>query len=155
MTAHKPPAIIVDIDGTVALHQLPDGQLTRGHYQYSAVSCDLPNQPIIDIVLALRAQGSMPIFCTGRPVVDNEGFDVGAATYLWLAEHLGTWVLDAPLLMRAAGDFRPDDVVKREIYDAWIRDRYDVTLALDDRDRVVTLWRSLGITCLQVADGDF
>jgi hypothetical protein len=26
---------------------------------------------------------------------------------------------------------------------------------LDDRDQVVTMWRGLGLTCLQVAPGDF
>lgn len=155
LLAHKPRAVIVDIDGTVALHRLPDGRLTRPHHQYNAVSWDLPNQSVIDTVLALRASGYQIIFCSGRPIMDQHGFNVGEATYTWLAKHLGSWALQAPLLMRAAGDRRADDIVKREIYDAWIRDRYDARLALDDRDRVVALWRSLGITCLQVADGDF
>ena len=32
---------------------------------------------------------------------------------------------------------------------------YNVKFVLDDRNRVVEMWRSLGLTCLQVADGDF
>jgi hypothetical protein len=30
-----------------------------------------------------------------------------------------------------------------------------VTCVLDDRDQVVNAWRALGLTVLQVADGDF
>jgi hypothetical protein len=30
-----------------------------------------------------------------------------------------------------------------------------VVLCLDDRNSVVKLWRDLGLTCLQVAEGDF
>ena len=39
------PAIIVDIDGTVALH----GD-ERGHYDYSQVSGDQPNWPVMQVV---------------------------------------------------------------------------------------------------------
>ena len=59
------------------------------------------------------------------------------------------------LLMRPEGDKRRDDLVKRELYDQHIKDKYNVLFVLDDRDRVVAMWRSLGLTCLQVALGDF
>ena len=36
-----------------------------------------------------------------------------------------------------------------------IKDKYQVDYVLDDRNQVVEMWRSLGLTCLQVADGDF
>ena len=150
-----PPAVIVDLDGTVATHVLPDGTFTRQHHHYRAVGWDLPNEPVIAVVRALHAAGHQIIFCSGRPIRDDQGFDVGRASYRWLFEHVGEWALDCPLFMRAAGDRRNDDIVKREIYESFLKDRYDVLLALDDRNRVVALWRSLGITCLQVADGDF
>lgn len=60
-----------------------------------------------------------------------------------------------PLLMRPDGDDRPDWQVKTELFDAHVRDRYDMKLSLDDRDQVVGLWRHMGITCLQVAPGAF
>lgn len=149
------PAVVVDIDGTVALHRLPDGRALRHVHNYRAVIWDLPNQPVIDVVHALRASGHQIIFCTGRPVIDDEGYNVGHATYGWLAEHLGEWTSRTPMFMRGQGDRRPDHVVKREIYERFLRDHYDLKLVLDDRDQVVALWRSLGLTCLQVADGDF
>ena len=57
--------------------------------------------------------------------------------------------------MRATGDFRPDSVVKEEIYNNHIKDNYYVAGVFDDRDSVVKLWRDLGLTCFQVYYGDF
>ena len=57
--------------------------------------------------------------------------------------------------MRKTGDNRKDCVVKREIFDAEIKDKYYIKFILDDRNQVVDMWRKMGLTCLQVADGDF
>lgn len=59
------------------------------------------------------------------------------------------------LFMRPAGDTRNDAVVKLELFDQHIRDRYDVLRCYDDRARVVAAWRSIGLTVFQVADGNF
>ena len=59
------------------------------------------------------------------------------------------------LLMRKDNDDRKDSIVKKEIYDNEILGKYNVLFVLDDRDQVVKLWRSLGLVCLQVANGDF
>jgi hypothetical protein len=34
-------------------------------------------------------------------------------------------------------------------------DKSNILYAVDDRQRVVDMWRSNGITCLQVAEGNF
>jgi hypothetical protein len=73
-------------------------------------------------------------------------------------EHVDRRALGVPgeaLHMRAHGDNRPDHVVKRELYRRRIKSRYKVTAVLDDRMKVVRMWRGLGLTVLQVADGDF
>ena len=57
--------------------------------------------------------------------------------------------------MRAVGDSRPDPVIKLELFNEHVHDRYDVRVVRDDRNSVVDLWRSMGLTCLQVAPGDF
>jgi hypothetical protein len=69
------------------------------------------------------------------------------------APHIG--VAGEALHMRGRGDHRPDQVVKRELYERRVRPRYTVTAVLDDRAKVVRMWRELGLTVLQVADGDF
>ena len=73
-------------------------------------------------------------------------------TTRWLASHKINYIA---LFMRADGDMRKDNVVKREFFDGYIRGKYNVAFILDDRNQVVELWRSLGLTCLQVADGNF
>ena len=45
--------------------------------------------------------------------------------------------------------------MKREIFERCIRDLYDIEFVLDDRNQVVEMWRSLGLKCLQVQEGDF
>ena len=57
--------------------------------------------------------------------------------------------------MRKSGDNRSDAIVKREIYETHIKDRYQVDYVLDDRYSVVRMWRELRLTVLQVAEGNF
>lgn len=139
----KRKAVIVDIDGTVTLMA---GK--RGPHEYEKVSGDEPNYPVINLVKMLRDQGSEIIFTSGRTDFCRE--DTGQ----WLQDYIfpdGFFYL----LMRTHGDHRPDNVVKLEIFNRFIRDEYNVQLVLDDRDQVVKAWRNLGLTCLQVAEGAF
>jgi hypothetical protein len=57
--------------------------------------------------------------------------------------------------MRKEGDNRKDCIVKEEMFRAHMLPHYYTMLAVDDRDQVVRLWRDLGLTVLQVADGNF
>ena len=63
-------------------------------------------------------------------------------------------VFDA-LYMRSDKDFRPDDEVKSQMLDKMIEDGFNPTMAFDDRQRVVDMWRDRGLTVAQVAPGDF
>lgn len=137
-----PAAIMVDIDGTLAL--MGD----RSPYDLTRCSGDTPNHAVIEAVRVARAAGVRVIYCSGREDVAR------VDTEAWLAEHAGRHD-DEPLFMRAAEDRRKDAVVKREIFDREIRDNYDVRYVLDDRQQVVDMWRSLGLTVFQVAPGDF
>lgn len=138
----KPFALICDIDGTLAT--IPEGG--RSHYDYSRVGEDLLDPCIRDIVQKYASDGVTILITSGREDVCR------AETIYWLNENSVPW--DA-LFMRKAGDFRNDVVVKGEIFDAEIRERYQVLFALDDRDRCVKLWRDLGLKCLQVEYGSF
>ncbi|MEO3741987.1 AAA family ATPase [Plantactinospora sp. B5E13] len=146
-TVYTPPSgdapeiVLVDIDGTVAL--LGD----RSPYDMSRVGVDLPNTAVIAAVRAMHAAGYGVVFCSGRDA------SARSTTERWLAEHVGVPYL--ALHMRAVGDSRRDSVVKREIFDREIRDRYRVVGVFDDRMQVVRMWRALGLTVFQVAEGDF
>jgi predicted kinase len=136
-----PEAVLVDIDGTVAL------MTGRSPYDWSRVGEDAPNPAVIAAVRAMHAAGYAIVFCSGR---DEE---CRAETEAWLQLYVD--VPYASLFMRPAGDSRKDAIVKREIFDLQIRDRWRISGVFDDRQQVVRMWRALGLTVFQVAEGDF
>lgn len=136
-----PAAILVDIDGTVAL--MGD----RGPYDWHRVGSDSPNPAVITAVRAMHAAGNAIVFCSGRDEVSR------AETEAWLELYVG--VPYQGLFLRPEGDGRKDAVVKREIFDHEIRERWRIVGVFDDRQQVVRMWRALGLTVFQVAEGDF
>ncbi|MDS2171640.1 AAA family ATPase [Nesterenkonia sp. CL21] len=143
MPSGKPWAVIVDIDGTLAKMN------GRSPYDYSRVLEDLPNWNVIDLVEDLAVAGSEVILMSGRP----ESCRVD--TQEWLARH---GVGYSALHMRSNEEYEQgvrDDKVKLRLFNEHVRDNYRVMAVLDDRDRVVRMWRQLGLTCLQVDYGDF
>lgn len=58
------------------------------------------------------------------------------------------------LVMRPDKDYRSDDVIKREMFENRFNVK-DIWFVLDDRDKVVKMWRDLGLTTLQVQKGDY
>ncbi|SDY67217.1 Predicted kinase [Micromonospora pattaloongensis] len=139
--AEAPEVVLVDIDGTVALMR------NRSPYDMTRVGEDAPNHAVIAAVRAMHGAGYGVVFCSGRDDTAR------AATQRWLAEHVGVPYLE--LHMRAAGDSRKDSIVKKEIFEREVRDRYHVIGVFDDRMQVVRMWRELGLTVFQVAEGDF
>ena len=134
------PAIICDLDGTLALH--------NGRSPYDGAKCgtDLLNKPIAKIVRWAHNAFYQVIYLSGRDDTYRE------ETKAWLTRHDCP---PGPLYMRKAGDRRKDWIVKSELFDAHVRSQYDVKFVLDDRNQVVNMWRVMGLTCLQVAPGDF
>ena len=135
-----PPAWLVDVDGTLA--KMGD----RSPYDLTRVHEDTVHAHILDLVTALARDGYDIVVMSGR---ENSARQV---TEAWLNDND---IPHAALFMRATGDHRPDPVVKAELFDAFVRPVWAVQGVLDDRTRVVRMWRSLGIPCLQVAEGDF
>ena len=54
------------------------------------------------------------------------------------------------LIMRPSGDTRPDYIVKKELYEKHIKDKFNVLFSIDDRVSVVDWWRELGIFTFDV-----
>lgn len=137
----KPGVWLVDIDGTLA--DMGD----RSPYDETRVLEDQPNFPIDHLVEAItEGSGDGVVLMSGRSEACR------ADTETWLHRH---GIHYRALHMRAASDNRKDAVVKRELFDRHVRGQYNVLGVLDDRQQVVDMWRSLGLTCLQVAEGDF
>jgi len=138
------PAIICDLDGTLAIHN------GRSPYDEEKCDTDLVNETVKQIILNYleRNLTNKILFVSGRQDV------VYQKTYDWLMFKAGFSEFD--LFMRKTKDNRNDTIVKREIFMEHINGKYDIKFVLDDRNRVVEMWRNdLGLTCLQVADGDF
>ncbi|WP_328707619.1 phosphatase domain-containing protein [Streptomyces mesophilus] len=138
-----PAAVMCDIDGTLALRG------DRGPYDFTRCDEDTLNEPVRHALRAFRAgdgDGDVIVLLSGR------GEEHRAITEAWLAHH------EVPydeLWMRAHGDHRRDDLVKAELFDAHVRNRYAVRVSLDDRDRVVAVWRRMGLPTWQVDYGNF
>lgn len=136
------PAIIVDIDGTVADM---DGQ--RSPYDYSKVHLDKPKQDVIDILDAAFVDGANVYFVSGRKSECRE------ATEAWLREHI-PFPYEG-LYMRADGDDREDSIIKYELFNAHIRPLgHRIIGVFDDRHRVLRMWRKLGLTTFHVNGPD-
>jgi acid phosphatase class B len=137
--------IIVDIDGTVARNEG-----ARGWYEYDKVWMDQAHEDICDLVemLADHEDVSNLVFLSGRSE------DCRKETAKWLDSNFPMRQGLYELYMRASGDHRDDAIVKYELFDRHLRDR-NIWFVLDDRDRVVSMWRELGVRCLQVAPGNF
>jgi hypothetical protein len=136
----KKPAVIVDVDGTVAQNT------GRDYYDLTKVMEDTPIEPVCNLVRLLKKSGYDIIIVSGRENVCQDD------TETWLKIH------DIPydaIFMRKAGDSRKDAIAKEEIYREHIKPYYSVAYTLDDRPVCVRLWRSLGLTTLQLNDIEF
>ena len=156
MTLNLPPQkfkiVIFDLDGTLALiddrrkiSTKPNGKLDWDKFfDPKNISLDKPNIPVIKMAQSLCDSGHQIVIFSGR----SKG--TIHTTKQWLNKHNVPW---HRLFMRPIKDFTPDDVLKQN----WLNDigKDDVLCTFDDRNKVVDMWRANGITCFQVADGDF
>lgn len=143
-----PDCIVVDVDGTLAL------RVDREPFDYEKVVSDRINKPILDLLASLQNSHVLAktIVMTGRENKPLAVGDVKSMTEEWLARHD---VRYKDIYIREHKDHRPDWQVKEELYRTHIEGKYNVLYWIDDRDQVVKHMRSLGLTVLQVANGDF
>lgn len=128
-------AIICDLDGTLALFG------DANPYDRDFLK-DEPNEAVRSILA--NSLGHV-ILVSGRTDKYRD------QTEKWLDKHE---VRYENLFMRKDGDTRNDTIVKQEIYEAEIKDKYNILFVLDDRLRVCRLWHSLGLPLLRFGDPD-
>ena len=137
--SEKPRAIIVDLDGTLAIHT------GRNPYDWSRVEEDALNEAVAAAAEGADKQTTKIILCSGRSE------EARAGTERWLAKHNITY---ESLHMRPMDDQRPDYLVKEDMWRVVTKEYY-ILYMLDDRNSVVNHARSLGFTVFQVAPGNF
>ncbi len=91
-----PRGVIVDLDGTCALHE-------RSPYDYTKVSTDNPNWNITELVEDLYVRGYWIVFVSGRP--DSCERD----TRDWIDRYIE--IPNYDLFMRKTGDDRNDSII--------------------------------------------
>jgi hypothetical protein len=144
--------VIFDLDGTIALidHRrhfvAGKSQVTDEDWRNFFAACvdDEPNLPVITTLRALHYQGYEIVILSGR------SSEVRSETVAWLKKHQIPY---HGLYMRLAGDHKPDEKLKEELLEKFTKET--ILCVFDDRQKVVDMWRSKGITCFQVAPGDF
>ena len=167
----KKNIIIFDLDGTIALidkrrdlARKPNGKIDfKILHNPSNIRLDIPNPPVVKMAQMFADDGFKIVIFSGRN--DRSFF----TTKSWLTRNRVPFHL---LVMRpdkfkedswpiATGNpatkemrFMPDEILKKKMLDIFV-DIDDVFLVVDDRDKVVKMWRDLGLNTIQVAPGDF
>ena len=164
--------VIFDLDGTLAnidtrrnMSLKPNGKLDWDIFAdpSSILNWDVPNVPVIKMAQLFKADGFRIVIFSGR---NDRGFD---ATVQWLNNnHVPfdllvmspdkfkdkSWPIADGNPATSDMRFMPDEILKRKMLDTFV-DINDVFLVVDDRDKVVKMWRDLGLNTFQVAPGDF
>ena len=164
--------VIFDLDGTLANIDVrrkkslkPNGKMDWDIFfdPLNVLRLDIANEPVIKMAQMFHKDGFKVVIFSGR---NDRSFHM---TKLWLEQR------DVPfdlLVMRpdkfqadswpiANGNsatkemrFMPDEILKKNMLDTFV-DIDDVFLVVDDRNKVVKMWRDLGLDVFQVADGNF
>jgi hypothetical protein len=111
---------------------------------------------VITSVIRDYEAGDVVLFMSGREDKHEEPTRRFLDQHFVLQRDDASTTISYELCMRSTGDQRNDATVKRELFDSFVRGRYNVRYVYDDRDTVVRMWREdLGLTVFQVAYGSF
>lgn len=142
---------VFDFDGTICdishrIHHVRNGNRNWDSFFADCVG-DVPKWDVINLMRELSTDNVVEIWSGRSDVVRKESEQ-------WLENHS----IDPEMLtrMRPAGDYTPDHILKEN----WLKEEQSDGLGgphiiFDDRQRVVDMWRANGVTCAQVAPGDF
>jgi len=135
--------IVIDLDGTLAdvrhRRHLVAGKKRDYAAFHAKLSEDTANDWCVELIRSFLANGLLVVIVSARPE------SCEAATRKWLERH------GIPYhrlhLLRPDGDSTPDQDLKRNWLYSYGKDR--ILFVVDDRQKVVDMWRAEGVTCLQ------
>ena len=139
-----PYCIISDLDGTIS------HMTNRSPYDGKSCGSDVVNESIAGLLSTYRTHDLTPV--DKIIIFSGRNGESKPETIEWLKNN---HILYDELHMRAPGDQRKDSIIKEEMFNEHIRDKYNVRFIVDDRKAVVDHWRSMGLTVLQCAPGNF
>ena len=144
--------VIFDLDGTLANIDKRRTLATKNgkmnwnvFFNPDNIDLDTPNQAVINMANILYSQDYIIYILSGRSDKTYQ------ATIAWLDKHKVNYDL---LIMRPQNQlYKKDSDLKQGWLDTIGKDR--VSMVFDDRNQVVDMWRKNGLTCMQVAPGNF
>lgn len=137
-------SVIFDLDGTLCdithrLHYIKGDNKNWPAFHQSCI-LDVPKMDMIGLFQSLDHHYTMYI-------VSGRSDSVREQTKVWLRKHN---IVPFKLIMRKEGDYTPDHILKASwLADGTLPPKDEILMAVDDRTRVVNMWRDEGITCLQ------
>ena len=145
--------VIFDLDGTLALvdkrreiAKKPNGKINFDiFYDPQYIELDEPNSFVIELAKMYKRDGYKIVIVSGRSDRTKE------ATERWLEKY---GILYDRMIMRKRKNFTPDNELKERWLEKYL-DRDDIRVVVDDRQRVVDMWRRNGLDVFQVANGNF
>ena len=147
--------VIFDLDGTLANVDKRRILATKSNSKIDwdifldpdNIKLDVPNDPVVKMAQLFAEDGFNIFIFSGR---SNKTIHT---TRSWLTRNR---VPFHKLVMRdsATHHFIPDDILKKDMLDKHVNID-DVFLVVDDRQKVVDMWRENGLTTFQVDKGDF
>lgn len=160
---------IFDLDGTLAdiehrrhlVAKTERGPAPNWDEFYARCVQDAPIEPVVNLFRMMYRAGRTLEIWSGRSAA------VRRQTEDWLHSNLfrrqwSQWEWREPssprfvrLRLRPEGDYTPDEQLKERWLDHALAEGTQVELVIDDRAKVVSMWRRRGLTCLQCAPGEF
>ena len=153
--------VIFDLDGTLADIEIRRKLASKSgkmdwdiFFSDKLVADDDPNQPVIMMAQALKAFGYKIAIFSGRSASSEQ------VTKEWLKEHEVEYDILKMRPTKHPFKFMPDEKLKLGWFEEVFvnpedMDESEVVAVFDDRDKVVKMWREIGLTCMQVAPGNF
>ena len=146
--------VIFDLDGTIAdisvrrnLATKDEGRMNWTIFQDPKnIDLDVPNQKVVDMLQMIDNTDRYQIWIlSGRSDVTKD------VTIDWLSNN---GINYDHLIMRPQKHLYMAD---NDLKQMWLDDIGvdNVAMVFDDRNQVVDMWRKNGLTCFQVADGNF
>jgi len=145
------PFVLCDIDGTIAdishrLHYVKDGNKDWKNF-FAEIGEDSLRVETLNKLEEYYWQGFEIIFVTARPE------DYRRQTEEWLKQNVYPEIEWLTVIMRRSGDSRDDAIVKREMYEKYFKDKYEIEAVFDDRPKVIRMWREQGLKVIDVGSG--
>ena len=169
--------VIFDLDGTLAIIDKrrikagsPSGKTPSPNkmdwdvfFDPDNIKLDEPNHPVIKMAQLFNHDGFNIVIFSGRNDrsfhTTKEWLDLNQVPFHLLVMRPDkfkdeSWPIADGNPATKDMRFMPDEILKKKMLDTFV-DKDDVLMCVDDRQKVVDMWRDEGLTCFQVAKGDF